>query len=117
MHFWWGKAVQAVERIADPRDADARVLVHLGARGDAPSTPRESTHYLLLPARAAAEAVAEELTGDGWLTAVKQSDDAWLVVSTRVRALTPELVRETRTRFETLAGEHGGLYDGWEART
>ena len=57
------------------------------------------------------------LTGDGWLTAVKQSDDAWLVVSTRVRALTPELVRETRTRFETLAGEHGGLYDGWEART
>ena len=117
MHFWWGKGVQAVERIADPRDADARVLVHLGARGEAPSTPRESTHYLLLPARAAAEAVAEELTGDGWLTAVQQSDDAWLVVSTRVRALTPELVRETRTRFETLAGEHGGLYDGWEART
>ena len=117
MRFWWGKGVQAVERIADPRDADARVLVHLGARGEAPSTPRESTHYLLLPARAAAEAVAEELTGDGWLTAVQQSDDAWLVVSTRVRALTPELVRETRTRFETLAGEHGGLYDGWEART
>jgi Regulator of ribonuclease activity B len=33
-----------------------------------------------------------------------------------VRTLTLELVRRTRRSLEALAAEHGGVYDGWEAR-
>jgi regulator of RNase E activity RraB len=111
------RRVRAVERIDDARDADERVLDHLAELGCDPSSPREVRHFLYLPERACADAVAEELRSDGWLTRVEQSEGMWLVVATRVRTLTLELVQQTRSRLESLAGRYGGLYDGWEAPT
>jgi regulator of RNase E activity RraB len=112
-----GKRTREVERIDDAREADERVLDHLARLGCDPSAPRETHHFLYLPAQSDAEAVAHALGDDGWSTFVEQSEGAWLVVATRARTLTLELVRETRGCLATLASEHGGLYDGWEAPT
>lgn len=111
----WRRGRRTVERVEDAAEADERVLDHLVQLGCDPAAPRESRHFLYLPARAGAEAVAEALSGDGWETAVEESGEVWLVVASRVRALTSGLVHETRARLEAIASDHGGLYDGWEA--
>jgi hypothetical protein len=108
--------VRAVERIDDPHEADKRVLEHLARLGDL-AEPREVRHFLLLPDRSNADRVAIELSADGWRTRVERSDECWFVVASRIRSLTPALVRETRTSLASLASRHGGLYDGWETPT
>jgi regulator of ribonuclease activity B len=115
MRHGWRTHTQTVERIDDACEADERVLDHLARLGCDPSTPCESRHFLYLPERAGADDVAATLHGDGWLTSIGRSEDAWLVVATRVRVLTPDVVRQTRTRLESLTSERGGVYDGWEA--
>jgi hypothetical protein len=112
-----GQRTRGVERIDDAGEADERVLDLLATLGCDPAAPRETHHFLYLPAQSGAEAVAHALCADGWSTSVEQSEGAWLVVATRARTLTLELVRETRGRLAALASEHGGLYDGWEAPT
>jgi hypothetical protein len=44
-------------------------------------------------------------------------DTSFLVKATRVGALSTSIVKETRRTLEALAAEHGGFYDGWEAKT
>jgi hypothetical protein len=112
-----GKTLRAVERVDDACEADERVLGHLARLGCDPSVPRETRHFLYLPAHGGAEAVARALGSDGWSTSIERSEGAWLIVATRARTLTLELVRETRARLAALASEHGGVYDGWEAPT
>ncbi len=107
-------ATRTVERIDDACEADERVLDHLAKRGCDLSSPREARHFLYLPARLAADHVADVLDADGWSTSVEQSDDAWLVVATRRRALTSRHVRETRSQLASLASDNHGVYDGWE---
>jgi hypothetical protein len=46
---------------------------------------------------------------------VEEVRDAWLVTATTVAGLNDDAVRVTRARFEELARDHGGEYDGWEA--
>jgi hypothetical protein len=110
-----GKTSPAVERVVDASEADERVLDHLARLGCDPSQPRETHHFLYLPEQPVAEAVARILGADGWSTSVERSEGAWLVVATRARTLTVDLVRETRARLAALVLEHGGVYDGWEA--
>ena len=112
-----GKTMRAVEQVDDACEADERVLGHLTRLGCDPSAPRETHHFLYLPEQDGAEAVAHTLAADGWSTSVERSEGAWLVVATRARTLTLELVRETRVLLAALAAEYGGLYDGWEAPT
>lgn len=115
--LWRPGRVQAVERIADAGEADARVLDHLVRLGCDPSRPRECRHYLYVPGEAGAWAVAQALVGEGWDAEVAEELDAWLVTATTRTALTDAGVRETRSRLEHLACDHGGAYDGWEAAT
>jgi hypothetical protein len=110
-----GKTSPVVERVNDASEADELVLGHLARLGCDPSQPRETRHFLYLPEQPGAEAVAHALAVDGWSTSVERSEGAWLVVATRARTLTLDVVRETRARLAALASEHGGLYDGWEA--
>lgn len=117
MLTWKRKHALEPERVGDAEEADERVLDHLARLGCDPAAPRETHHFLYLPAQSGAEAVAHALGADGWSTTVEQSEGAWLVVATRARTLTLELVHETRAGLAALASEHGGLYDGWEAPT
>lgn len=108
---------RSVERIDDGVQADKRVLEHLAELGCDPASPLEISHYLYLPDLPGAGAVADVLARDGWTTRTEPCEDtSWLVVASRRRALTPEGVRDTRRTLAALASEHGGLYDGWEAR-
>jgi Regulator of ribonuclease activity B len=116
MPWFRGGHVQTVERIDDSAEADERVLAHLAELGCDERTPCRSTHFVYLPQRAGADAVAAALGDDGWVTTLESCDDGWwLVAATHRSALTSTVVRSTRRRLEALAGEHGGLYDGWEA--
>jgi Regulator of ribonuclease activity B len=110
-----GERARAVERIDDAWEADERVLDHLATLGCDLAEPLESRHFLYLPERTDADAVAEALQGDGWLTSVERSEHAWLVNATRVCELTPDVVQRTRVLLEALASARGGVYDGWEA--
>jgi hypothetical protein len=104
------------ERIAAGSDADERVLAHLRELGWTPGTPLRVAHFLYVPDHAGADAVAHALDDHGWETSLEPcAGRSWLVVATRVRPLTPELVHTTRSRLERLALRHGGVYDGWEA--
>jgi hypothetical protein len=110
-----GESAREVERVADACEADERVLDHLARLGCDPAQPHEVRHFVYVPARSDADAVASVLAADGWSTAVEQSEGAWLVVATRVRTLTLARVRDTRARLAALAAAHDGVYDGWEA--
>ncbi len=118
MPLWGGRAVHAVERIRDASEADERVLAHLAQLGCDPGAPREVTHYLYLPRQDGADDVAGILERDGWCTAIESCKEvSFLVVASRVAALSSPVVRETRRTFEALAADYGGIYDGWEAKT
>jgi hypothetical protein len=112
-----GRTMRDIERVDDAREADERVLDHLARLGCDLSEPRESRHFLYLPSQGGADAVARTLEVDGWSTSSERSEGAWLVVATRSRTLTLDVVRETRVLLAALASEHGGVYDGWEAPT
>ena len=117
MPLWGGRTVHAVERILDRSEADERVLVHLAQLGCDPGAPREVTHYLYVPLQDGADDVANILARDGWRTAIESCEDtSFLVVASRVAALSTPVVKETRRTLEALAADHGGIYDGWEAR-
>lgn len=113
--LWRPGQVHAVERVTDASEADVRVLDHLARRGCDPSQPRECRHYLYVPGEYAARAVALALADEGWDADVEETAESWLVTATTCSALSVASVRETRSRFEHLAWDHGGAYDGWEA--
>lgn len=115
MPNWREGRVQAVERVDDAAEADARVLDHLARLGCDPSQPRECRHYLYVPGREPAAAVAGALVRDGWDAEAEDVGDAWLVTATTFASLTDATVRATRLRLELLAAAHSGQYDGWEA--
>jgi hypothetical protein len=104
-----------VERVADPTVADERVLAHLRGLGCDTKQPRGVRHFIYVPAQAEAQAVASTLEREGWETTVQEGENVWLVVAACLRVLTEQMVRETRSRLESLAAMHDGQYDGWEA--
>src|SRR5690242_3806193 len=90
MPLWKSKHVHAVERIADAREADERVLDHLAKLGCDPHVPRRTTHFVYVPLHDGAVALAALLADDGWRTQVEHCvDDAWLVTAARSCTLTP----------------------------
>jgi regulator of ribonuclease activity B len=107
--------VRAVERIDDPREADARVLEHLASLGCDLAEPREVRHFFFAVDRVDAQRVADVLAHEGWWARVDAQDDGWVVVAGNRQSLSSWLVGRTRARFEALAAQHRAHYDGWEA--
>ncbi|MHB8470769.1 MAG: ribonuclease E inhibitor RraB [Gaiellaceae bacterium] len=112
-----GDTVRHVERVLDGREADVRVLDHLALLGCDPAQPRGVRHFIYVPAQDSADSIAAVLQREGWETSISQADELWLVAAACLRVLTQPLVREVRTHLESLAVQHGGEYDGWEAET
>ena len=100
-----------------PEEADRLALRQLEGRGADLSRPRHVVHFLYFAdetdARAAAEAIEET-----WGTNVEPPTEAiahWCVKADGTRTLGPETVAAFRAWFESVASEHRGEYDGWEA--
>jgi hypothetical protein len=108
--------VRRVQRVHDPREADLQVLATLRELGCDPAEARGVRHFVYVPTDAAPD-VCATLARDDWQTSVEEQDGTSLVVALRSQSLSELVVRETRTRLETLAAEHGGCYDGWEVET
>src|SRR2546421_1878452 len=92
--------VRSVERIDDPREADARVLEHLASLGCDPAEPREVRHFFYAEDWSDAQTVADTLAGEGWATRVDDWDEAWLVVATHLHALSSVLVDHNRAQVQ-----------------
>ncbi len=105
----------SVDRFANPKDADVRVLERLRELGCDASRPRGTRHFIYAPTRDDAQAIAGVLEREGWETAIQEDDEIALVTASCLRVLTGPLVRETREHLTALASQHGGQYDGWEA--
>jgi regulator of RNase E activity RraB len=109
-----GRATEPAALDAFP-DGDARTLDELARAGSDLSRPHRIEFFLFLPDRQAAEAVAEELRGEGFVVEVGQGEHEadWLCLASR--EMLPELaaLRGWRQRLTTLAESRHGVYDGW----
>lgn len=104
----------------DVTDEDRLVLEQLQQHGADLSQSREVNHYLYVPTREAADALAAIVLNEGHEASVRESaggDESkpWLVVATSHTVVDPEGVAAARRVFTELASEYGGEYDGWEA--
>ena len=96
---------------------DADVLAALKKAGSRLDLPHPLRHYLYVPSQADADAAAGVLRGEGFGATVERAAMGadWLVLITHQIVPSPENVARTRARFEQLAKQHKGEYDGWEA--
>ena len=93
---------------------DAAMFEEFRAQGTDLSRPRHIDHYFVLPSEVAANRLAARLSPP--LTCIVQHvGSAWTVQASLTIPLTVDLIQKTRPRFEALAKEFGGEYDGWGA--
>lgn len=100
--------------------ADLMIMEQLRAMGADLSKPREVLHYLYLPTEEAANEAGTVLREHGYAVDVRPAagppgPNPWLVHATNDEVVTIESVRAARAIFTSLATQHGGEYDGWEA--
>ena len=103
------------QTLALSADADASTLDQLARAGSDLTRPHRIEFFLYLPERAAADAVAQELSAEGYATEVSQEEQAsdWLCLATRVLVPDMAALRSCRGRLTALAESHQGVYDGW----
>jgi hypothetical protein len=96
---------------------DADVLAALKKAGSRLDQPHPLRHYLYVPDQAGANAAASALRREGFEATVERAamGNDWVVLITHQIVPSPENVAKTRTRFEQLAKQYKGEYDGWEA--
>jgi regulator of RNase E activity RraB len=101
-----------------PGEGDRLILDQLRNHGADLTQPREVLHYSYFADRAAADAAAGAMRDAGYRVTVEESasgDGTWLALATAELIVDESTVDSTRARFEGIAAEHGGDYDGWEA--
>ena len=103
-------------RSAPRDDWDARMVKDLRASGANAFTPYEIDFFFTLPDEQACGSLRQRLESEGFATdAHGMSDHAEgvsLHASKRLRVSISEMQEYTR-RFQELAGQFGGNYDGW----
>jgi hypothetical protein len=100
-----------------PEEADSLALRQLAGRGADLSKPRHVIHFLYFASERDAHA-AIEVIGDVWKTELEPPTEAvehWCVKADGNRTVGPQTVAAFRSWFETIAADHRGEYDGWEA--
>ena len=102
------------------KDWDARLIERLRAAGTDPFQPHQVDFFMAVPSEAAGGAIAAILEAEGYQVDVKPAPDNpgdhpfSLHFSKSIRLSVPGM-RELTARFQALAKEHGGHYDGWSA--
>ena len=101
-----------------PEDADRLALRQLAGRGADLAKPRHVIHFLYFASEDDARAAADAVIAGSWTASVEppsEAIDQWCVKADGHRTLGPDTVAAFRSWFETLASQHEGEYDGWEA--
>jgi hypothetical protein len=95
---------------------DARGVALLASVSDV-GRPHRVLHFLYVPDRDAAGAVAAELRQGGFRTEQRPGGDGvrWLVLACHEIVPTEERLAALRRSMDELVAPHGGEYDGWEA--
>ncbi len=101
-------------------DKDRALLGQLVGAGADLTQPRHARYFSYFPTRHAAEQAASGAAGAGFQAEVNPPvpsyPNDWLVLSEiHGVVLDPPTVQAHRDLFESLARQHGGEYDGWEA--
>jgi hypothetical protein len=78
------------------------------------SRPRHIDHFFVFPSELAANRLAARLSPP-LACIVQHVGGSWTVQASLTMPLTMDLIQKTRPRFEALAKEFGGEYDGWGA--
>lgn len=118
----WSGEFEEPKESKGSKDPDQAVLKELRKIGANLSKPREVIHFLYFPTQVAAEKASTKLRGEGYAIDVRPAANAdenppnpWLMEA-RVHAVVDETtVAPMRARFESLAEDGSGEYDGWEA--
>lgn len=110
------QAPPASHHTAGTADPDQQVLEQLRAAGSDLSKPHEMEFYLYFPTEEAAQQAGMKLEVDGFDGEVRRAPNRadWLCLV--YKQMVPERAKlaALRKRFNALARELGGEYDGWE---
>lgn len=109
----WPLGAQA--KAVNSGDLDRSGLKLLRRIRDDNDAPQTASFYFYFPRVDGADQVAGELRHAGFAVTVTRGSRApdWLVLAC-TSILRDSEIEDLRGRFETLAREHGGEYDGWE---
>ncbi len=97
-------------------EGDRLVIETIAAKGADLSQPRHVRHFIIVPNRGTAEAVAERLRADGFTVQLRPANRRdWLVVASHHTVVNLSAITTLRTHLTDLAWSFSGDYDGWEA--
>jgi hypothetical protein len=98
---------------------DDKVIERLRAAGSDPFKPHDVSFFFGLPSEAACRAVQGRLEAEGFQVDLKPvpagSEQPFSLHAMKSLRLSVPDMRELSRRFDALAREHGGRYDGWTA--
>jgi len=100
---------------------DQMVINELQRNGDPLTPARDVRHYAYFPDEPSAQRYAKILRAERFTLSVEPSAKpehgaAVCVIANRDDPATPEAIMPITSRLLALAKEHGGTYDGWEAK-
>lgn len=108
---------EATERTVQtpPNDPDGQVLDQLRRAGSDLSKEHPIEFFLYFSSEESAHAAASRLRNDGFAVEVRPGAlrPDWLCFTTKRMIPEHEDISQLRVKFETLANELGGQYDGW----
>jgi hypothetical protein len=98
---------------------DDKVIERLRAAGSDPFKPHDVSFFFGLPSEDACRAVQGRLEAEGFKVDLKPvqagSEQPYSLHAMKSLRLSVPDMRELSRRFDALAKEHGGRYDGWTA--
>ena len=111
------RVVSQIRKFARPKvdnDWDARFISQLRKAGVGAFDPQSVDFFFALPSAAACEAIRATLEPDGFTVDSRAEPEGGysLHANREMRLIVPDMQALT-ARFNALAGEHGGKYDGW----
>ena len=99
---------------------DARVIDQLRKRGSDPFKPHDLDFFLAFPTREAADAVAAQMTTEGFKTDVIDTPESgelrYSLHAQKSLHLTVPDMQDLSRRLTDMAIAKGGRYDGWSAK-
>ena len=99
---------------------DARVIDQLRKRGSDPFKPHDLDFFLAFPTREAADAVAAQMTTEGFKTDVIDTPESgelrYSLHAQKSLHLTVPDMQDLSRRLTDAATARGGRYDGWSAK-